>query len=607
MTRDEFRQQMELYRQAREQNPQLSYWQWKANRPQDNDWQYQQWRSSLPKNLRSETLDYDLYGAYKAGMQPQLESDGFYHLGSRDPYTGRILKTKNHPTYQHAIQNEIEAGYFPYEKDEWTYTKTYSPTGDLSGYKDGTDKNGVPDSTISIIDSPYEDLHFQYEKKPRFELRKGTDLPIRYTSKNFIKFLSNMSKGISLLGMVSYIPQYLFPSEEAEAIEDLRYKIKQSNDRLLGKFSSGTDKKGIQSTSERPVTVNPYTGEFEYGYNPGAGYLKSVIDTRDLLDFTPVGNATTAYDSYNAYDAGNYLGAGLIGATAILPGAIAKPAKKLIKRVIPTVNPNYVSNKINEVLGKPNKVLANGLDSELYTDVINQRNRIIEDLIEDSDYWDRAAQIYRQYGDDYIDAYSNIMEGYWNNYLGFPEPKLGAQGAMAQMGAKQSAIDRYNSTGEPAGMYDFEYQINPDYNIDYPITRHELSHYVDFNVAKSPNADRNNTMFSEMKKDLSKGKNPMYPNNTDYFRKGTEQKSYMNTLRQYMFDTGQIKSIGQKVNTKQIKAAINSLPSQYNSVKAAYQQFVSPSKYTKWFNKIPLLGIPGAAMYINNKETDKSN
>ena len=505
MTRDEFRQQMELYRQAREQNPQLSYWQWKANRPQDNDWQYQQWRSSLPKNLRSETLDYDLYGAYKAGMQPQLESDGFYHLGSRDPYTGRILKTKNHPTYQHAIQNEIEAGYFPYEKDEWTYTKTYSPTGDLSGYDEGTNKEG------------------------------------------------------------------------------------------------------IRTTSERPVTVNPYTGEFEYGYNPGAGYLKSVIDTRDLLDFTPVGNATTAYDAYNAYNAGNYLGAGLIGATAILPGAIAKPAKKLIKRAIPTVNPNYVSNKINEVLGKPNKVLANGLDSELYTDVINQRNRIIEDLIEDSDYWDRAAQIYRQYGDDYIDAYSNIMEGYWNNYLGFPEPKLGAQDAMAQMGAKQSAIDRYNSTGEPAGMYDFEYQINPDYNIDYPITRHELSHYVDFNVAKSPNADRNNTMFSEMKKDLSKGKNPMYPNNTDYFRKGTEQKSYMNTLRQYMFDTGQIKSIGQKVNTKQIKDAINSLPSQYNSVKAAYQQFVSPSKYTKWFNKIPLLGIPGAVMYINNKETDKSN
>lgn len=372
-------------------------------------------------------------------------------------------------------------------------------------------------------------------------------------------------------------------------------------------YSEGTNKDGIQSTSERPVTVNPYTGEFEYGYNPGAGYLRSVIDTRDLLDFTPVGNATTAYDAYNAYDAGNYLGAGLIGAAAVLPGAIAKPAKKLINRVIPTVNPNYVSNKINEVLGKPNKVLANGLDAELYTDVINQRNHIIEDMIEDSDYWDRAAQIYRQYGDDYVDAYSNIMEGYWNNYLGFPEPKLGAQDAMAKMSAKQSAIDRYNRTGEPAGMFDFEYQINPEYGVTYPITRHELSHYVDFNVAKSANADRNNTMFSELKKDLSKDKNPMYPDNTDYFRKGTEQKSYMNTLRQYMLDTGQIKSIGDKVTTDQIKKAINNLPSQYNSVKAAYKQFLSPAKYTKWFNKMPLLGIPGAAIYLNNKETNKSN
>lgn len=375
----------------------------------------------------------------------------------------------------------------------------------------------------------------------------------------------------------------------------------------LDNYSNGTGEEGIRSTSERPVTVNPYTGEFEYGYNPGAGYLKPVINTRDLLDFTPVGNATTAYDAYNAYDAGNYLGAGLIGAAAVLPGAIAKPAKKLINRVIPTVNPNYVSNKINEVLGKPNKVLANGLDAELYTDVINQRNHIIEDMIEDSDYWDRAAQIYRQYGDDYVDAYSNIMEGYWNNYLGFPEPKLGAQDAMAKMSAKQSAIDRYNRTGEPAGMFDFEYQINPEYGVTYPITRHELSHYVDFNVAKSANADRNNTMFSELKKDLSKDKNPMYPDNTDYFRKGTEQKSYMNTLRQYMLDTGQIKSIGDKVTTDQIKKAINNLPSQYNSVKAAYKQFLSPAKYTKWFNKMPLLGIPGAAIYLNNKETNKSN
>lgn len=69
-------------------------------------------------------------------MQPELNEDGTYHLGSRDPYTGRILKSKQHPTYQKAIESEISAGYFPYEKNNITYTKTYSPV-DISGYADG--------------------------------------------------------------------------------------------------------------------------------------------------------------------------------------------------------------------------------------------------------------------------------------------------------------------------------------------------------------------------------------------------------------------------------------------------------------------------------------
>lgn len=372
-------------------------------------------------------------------------------------------------------------------------------------------------------------------------------------------------------------------------------------------YSDGTDKNGIRLTSERPVTVNPYTGEFEYGYNPGAGYLKSAIDTRDLLDFTPVGNATTVYDAYNAYDAGDYLGAGLIGAAAILPGAIAKPAKKLVKRVIPEIHPNYVSDKLNQLIKKNKEIKPNGLSAQMYDDAINQRNHILEELQTNQDYWNRAADIQREFGDDYTSAYIDAMEGYWNGYLGMPEPRLGVEEVRASMNAKQDAISRFNSTGQPAGIYDFEYQINPNYEVTNPITRHELSHYIDFNVSKSPSADRNNSMFKEMKKDLSKGKNPMYPDNTSYYSQGTEQKSYMNTLRQYMYDTGQIESIGDKVTTKQIKEAIKTLPEQYNSVKAAFKQFKTPSSYTKWFNKMPLLTIPGAAMYIQSNSNKESN
>lgn len=39
-----------------------------------------------------------------------------------------------------------------------------------------------------------------------------------------------------------------------------------------------------------------------------------------------------------------------------------------------------------------------------------------------------------------------------------------------------------------------------------------------------------------------------------------------------------------------------------NAVRAAYLQFNSPGQYTKWFNKIPLLGTAGAGLYFGNKE-----
>ena len=132
MERKAFRQRMQQYKQARENNPQLKYWDWKK----ENDLGYQLYKNNLPSNLQVETDDYDLYGAYESNMQPELNEDGTYHLGSRDPYTGRILKSKQHPTYQKAIESEISAGYFPYEKNNITYTKTYSPV-DISGYADG--------------------------------------------------------------------------------------------------------------------------------------------------------------------------------------------------------------------------------------------------------------------------------------------------------------------------------------------------------------------------------------------------------------------------------------------------------------------------------------
>lgn len=483
MEREAFRQRMQQYKQARENNPQLKYWDWKK----ENDLGYQLYKNNLPSNLQVETDDYDLYGAYESNMQPELNEDGTYHLGSRDPYTGRILKSKQHPTYQKAIESEISAGYFPYEKNNITYTKTYSPV-DISGYADG-----------GIIDE---------------------DPP--------------------------------------------------------------------QSTSERPITNfdpkgDPYNPT--YGYNPGAGYVSNS---------DPLGSL--------------YVEGALLNPVFKLAGnAVSNVARGLTKyssKYVPEVR-RTVQDKINSLFRREAEDKARTY--KLYDDAIESRNRIIEDLYSNPAYMERARQIQNTYGDNYAKVYEDIINQYNTNYWNLPNPVIKQLDAKAKMQAKDAAVNRYITRRQPAGYDDFEYQINRNLTeIDYPTTRHELGHYVDFNLAKSSNPDYSNSMFAELKRDLSKQKNPLFPDKTDYYSKGTEQKSYMNTLREYMFKNGMINNIGDKVTSRQIKKAIRSLPKDMRSIEAAYLQFATPGQYTKQFNKIPLLGTyPIVNKQFQNYEEDK--
>lgn len=393
MEREAFRQRMQQYKQARENNPQLKYWDWKK----ENDLGYQLYKNNLPSNLQVETDDYDLYGAYESNMQPELNEDGTYHLGSRDPYTGRILKSKQHPTYQKAIESEISAGYFPYEKNNITYTKTYSPV-DISGYADG-----------GIIDE---------------------DPP--------------------------------------------------------------------QSTSERPITNfdpkgDPYNPT--YGYNPGAGYVSNS---------DPLGSL--------------YVEGALLNPVFKLAGnAVSNVARGLTKyssKYVPEVR-RTVQDKINSLFRREAEDKARTY--KLYDDAIESRNRIIEDLYSNPAYMERARQIQNTYGDNYAKVYEDIINQYNTNYWNLPNPVIKQLDAKAKMQAKDAAVNRYITRRQPAGYDDFEYQINRNLTeIDYPTTRHELGHYVDFNLAKSSNPDYSNSMFAELKRDLSKQKNPLFPDKTDY-------------------------------------------------------------------------------------------
>lgn len=109
MDKQAFKQRMQNLKSYRENNPGKGYW---------------DWRNSLPDNLKyTDDTEYDMVGAYNSGAQPTLEDDGSYHLPTRVPSTGKVLKSSIHPTYWKGLAEDEKLGYHTYWlPDGSTYT-----------------------------------------------------------------------------------------------------------------------------------------------------------------------------------------------------------------------------------------------------------------------------------------------------------------------------------------------------------------------------------------------------------------------------------------------------------------------------------------------------
>lgn len=246
------------------------------------------------------------------------------------------------------------------------------------------------------------------------------------------------------------------------------------------------------------------------------------------------------------------------------------------------------SDEIDRFTGKP---FVRGLkpvgDIE---DAANATPNVVERLMDDPSYIERAKQVKTQFGDDYIQAYADIINLYNENPLELPNVE------RLNSGNSRARMQRNNN-----GTY--SYKLDPDIaDISAPVTEHELSHYADFkrNLDRpDPHGDSN--MFYQMKKDISGRK---IDSRDDYYSLPTEQKAHMNQLREYMFQNNYISTRGETVDEKLLKKAIQEADKldSMRGVARASRQFKSFNKYTKWFNSIPLLGIGAAAVYNNNQE-----
>lgn len=327
--------------------------------------------------------------------------------------------------------------------------------------------------------------------------------------------------------------------------------------------------------------------------------LKSVIDLEDAMNATPVGDAISVYDMYDAAKNKDWGGVGLAALSLVpfVPMTVkqfrskykgitpkTKNKNKTVNSFNTTVNKNYVQDRINEYANREAKVNAK------LSKAANQTYNVAERLMDDPEYLIRANQVKKQFGDDYTTVYADIIDKYNNDPFSLPNIESFDGG---------SSRAQLRSLGN--GKY--SYRIDPNKaNLDLPVTEHELSHYTDFKRNKDrldPHGDSN--MFYQMSKDL---KDRSIDSWDWYYIKPTEQKAHMNQLREYMFQNGMISTRGQTVSAKMMKNVLDQM-SKIDSMKEvarASKQFNNINKYTKWFNSIPLLGVGAAAVYKSKEE-----
>lgn len=686
MDKQAFKQRMQNLKSYRENNPGKGYW---------------DWRNSLPDNLKyTDDTEYNMRGAYESGAQPILENDGFYHLPTRNPQTGEILKTSLHPTFWKGLAEDAKIGYNTYFVGDKVYTKS-KEEGPINVYADGGEvarkslkdirkKSTIGDKLDYNVmlqnQNTYQkefatNWYKERAKNPKYRSQLGdgkldkilSDIdkatwknpteamkdnlisqgytPTEQNIKSQLQAINAKgTKGFAVPSMYSYYgaprntwhegighivgdnnpaildstPNISIPSNDpqySDYINQANEKHAQTWD-FRGKNQTLKDDAGnyyidpnrqlssddIQEMIDKGAVIpdqwkdittqdiSDLTNTFAYNYaeggevgNPNDEFtkainiklgrtsdgrpkeqgLKPVIDLEDAANITPIGDALSARDVYNAVTERDWTGAGLaaLGILPIIPSGLQK-AKKVIKQ-IPTVNKNTQS-LLDAKFSQLEKL------DQAKSNYANEQYRIIERVMEDPSYTNRANEVRRKFGDDYSIPYADMFIAYNMDPSLLPNVQL---------------MDDLTKAGTMGRTADgkFIYRRTPDNDYIPNTAEHELSHFTDLLKSGRTDAHAGNNMFYQMSKDLTKR---VGDGRDNYFLLPTEQKAHMNQLREWMFKNGYINKRDQKITTEYMSKILKKL------------QFKSNRTFTKWFNSIPLIGV--GAIGVNKYFVDEN-
>lgn len=630
MDKQAFKQRMQNLKSYRENNPGKGYW---------------DWRNSLPDNLKyTDDTEYNMRGAYESGAQPILENDGFYHLPTRNPQTGEILKTSLHPTFWKGLAEDAKIGYNTYFVGDKVYTKS-KEEGPINVYADGGEvaRKSLKDIRKESIIEDKLDYDVMLQNQNAYQKEFAT---------NWYKERAKNPKYSSQLGG-NKLDKILADIDKAT----WKNPTETMRDNLISQGYTPTDqniKSQLQAINAKGTkgfavpSMHSYYGAPRNTWHEGVGHI--VGDNNPaILDSTPNinipsndpqyfdyvnqanekhaqtwdfrgKNQTLKDDSSNYYiDPNRQLSSDdiqeMIDKGAVIPDQWKDITTQDISDLTNTFAYNYAEG--GEV-GNPDDDFTKAINTKLgRTPDGRPKERGLRQLKPTARYipsvsrsreqdllnaaFDNIKQK-REYLSDVANERNRVLESV-NDYA----HRVRAEKADQMFGTNYS--DTYKLLSD---LYEHKFFSLPEVQgIDMKeIGKMQAKDQANKNFIKTgigagpEDFDFLVNPYRPMAADeLAREASLKKTNDVkdDYFKLGTEQKAYMNQLRTRMYNDKAISSLEEPVSTALIKKYMDSLGDK-DSIKRAYKQHKSLSAYTKWFNSIPLLGIGaiGVNKYFNN-------
>lgn len=614
MDKQAFKQRMQNLKSYRENNPGKGYWDWKVEAFQDGG---EVTRKSL-RDIRKEStiegkLDYDVMLQNQNTYQKEFATNWYKERAKNPKYSSqlgdgkldKILSDIDKATWKNPTEamkdNLISQGYTPTEQNIKSQLQAINSKGTKGfavpsmysyygaprntwhegiGHIVGDNNPAILDSTPNISipsnDPQYSDyINQANEKHAQTWDFRGKNQTLKDDTGNYYIDPNRQLSSDDIQEMI----------DKGAVIPDQWKDITtQDISDLTNTFAYNYAEGGEVGNPDDDFTkaINTKLGRTPDG-RPKEQGLKPVFDLEDAANITPIGDALSARDMYNAVTEGDWTGAGLAAATMIpfVPMTV-KQFRKKYKGITPKSKQNYNS----KLMDKTVQSYIDNADSykesriKLYEEAIKDRNKEYDNWIENEDAFRRAANFDRKYGTNYVRTYSDELKRKYQN-----------SNDITQIGIKPMDPDTYGSF-DPA-IPDYIFISNNQIVNKKPrvgLINHELGHRIDrqagvfgrdgkvvrpiFNRDKFESSDRIKQMYPKT-----------YNKIQNYLLKDSEIKSHMNEFRTYLRENNLLDPTGKESLNSFKKKLFNS---NFDNLKKIFNSYKSGKQFIDDFNMIPI-------------------